>query len=204
MSHSCDIDDEKLINISKDIFMKYGIKKTEMKAISQYARIGRSSLYRHFRSKEDIAFYVAKEIISELTYPLFCDSKIIGTGFECLQRMLQDFVDNLVSHPKEIKFLDEFDQCFSDDYPASKASNEYTQFNKRTSPYVKKYIIQGQEDGTIKKEIDPIFYEKLINNVLFGVAQRIIPREKHFHVEQGFGKEFVLSSLTLLLSAIKI
>lgn len=45
---------EIILNVAKNIFSKYGFKKTTMEEIAQATRKGKSSIYHYFKSKEDI------------------------------------------------------------------------------------------------------------------------------------------------------
>ena len=50
MARPVDISDEAIIDVAQVLFLEKGIAATEMKDIAQRAKIGRSSLYRHFES----------------------------------------------------------------------------------------------------------------------------------------------------------
>jgi AcrR family transcriptional regulator len=57
MQTTIDIKDdvrEIILDVAKNIFGKYGFKKTTMDEIAQAARKGKSSIYHYFKSKEDI------------------------------------------------------------------------------------------------------------------------------------------------------
>lgn len=57
METTIDIKDdvrETILNVAKNIFSKYGFRKTTMDEIAQAARKGKSSIYHYFQSKEDI------------------------------------------------------------------------------------------------------------------------------------------------------
>lgn len=57
METTIDIKDdvrEIILNVAKNIFGKYGFKKTTMDEIAQAARKGKSSIYHYFKSKEEI------------------------------------------------------------------------------------------------------------------------------------------------------
>ena len=58
--------DKRVIEVTRELFLQQGMQKTEMKHIAKQAGIGRSTLYRHFVSKEAISFHIAKDIIVEL------------------------------------------------------------------------------------------------------------------------------------------
>jgi len=121
------VDNNEIIKIAKQRFFEVGIRKTEMKDIANLMNIGRSSLYRHFVSKEAISFYIGIDIIKDLTEPLFQPENPSGTGYERLEAAMKAFVEKLIANPQEVRFLDEFDELFSGAYPENDASNAYTE-----------------------------------------------------------------------------
>ena len=66
---------EKIIEIATKIFSRFGMKKSTMDEIAQRIRMGKSTLYHYFESKEDIFLEVVKKeaetfktyLIKELT-----------------------------------------------------------------------------------------------------------------------------------------
>jgi len=52
---------EKIVEIATKIFSRFGMKKSTMDEIAQKIRIGKSTLYHYFKSKEDIFLEVVKK-----------------------------------------------------------------------------------------------------------------------------------------------
>ncbi|UCB46449.1 MAG: TetR/AcrR family transcriptional regulator [Spirochaetota bacterium] len=52
---------EKIIEIATKIFSRFGMKKSTMDEIAQHIRMGKSTLYHYFKSKEDIFLEVVKK-----------------------------------------------------------------------------------------------------------------------------------------------
>lgn len=57
---------ELIIDAGRDIFARYGYKKTTMDDIAKAARKGKSSLYHYFKSKEDVFGAVVEKEANEL------------------------------------------------------------------------------------------------------------------------------------------
>jgi len=49
---------ENILKIAREIFSKYGYKKTTLDDIANAVRKGKSSLYYYFKSKEDSSPYI--------------------------------------------------------------------------------------------------------------------------------------------------
>ncbi|WP_418667891.1 TetR/AcrR family transcriptional regulator [Allofournierella sp.] len=195
MARPVDISDEAIIDIAQELFFEQGIAATEMKDIAQRAGIGRSSLYRHFESKESIAFSIAARILTQLTAVLETPGPQAETGAQALLEILKRYVQKLVENPAWVRFLDEFDQFFSDVYPESKAALDYISFNRQLSNgMVDAALERGAQDGSLHLHGSSKFMGRFLLNTLLALAQRILPRAQHYDQEQGYSLEY----LTLL------
>lgn len=187
--------------------MENGIHATEMKNIAMKCKIGRSTLYRHFTSKEQIAFYIADEIVDQLfgtdITPLIHSGM---SGYEKFSLKLQSDLQYMKDHPEQIRFLDEFDQLFSGDYPDMPESRKYEEnvarrTAKEKNPYI--YYREGLQDGSIRKaEDEKLPFLSILHSIL-GLAQRIIPRQQHYEKEHGYSTQLLDTALSLLLDSIK-
>ena len=68
---------EIIINVARNIFAKFGFRKTTMEEIAQAARKGKSSIYHYFNSKEEIFNAVVEKETSTLHLTL---SEAINTS----------------------------------------------------------------------------------------------------------------------------
>lgn len=198
--------DKKILEVSRELFLSKGIRETEMKDIAQRAGIGRSTLYRHFSAKELIAFYIAKDVLTSLkdySEEKLTEQKDLKSGYEKLLNGMLLFAEKLVSSRKEIRFLDEFDQYFTDSYPESEEASEYIQFNKDKDMGIYQMFLEGMEDGSIRRMENPEFEADTLINSTIGFAQRIIPRREHYMEEHGFCEEMLEEAIKLMLMGLK-
>ncbi|SHL00783.1 transcriptional regulator, TetR family [Anaerocolumna jejuensis DSM 15929] len=198
--------DKKILEVSRELFLSKGIRETEMKDIAQRAGIGRSTLYRHFSAKELIAFYIAKDVLTSLkdySEEKLTEQKDLKSGYEKLLNGMLLFAEKLVSSRKEIRFLDEFDQYFTDSYPESEEASEYIQFNKDKDMGIYQMFLEGMEDGSIRRMENPEFEADTLINATIGFAQRIIPRREHYMEEHGYCEEMLEEAIKLMLMGLK-
>ncbi|SHO52737.1 TetR/AcrR family transcriptional regulator [Anaerocolumna xylanovorans] len=198
--------DKKILEVSRELFLTKGIRETEMKDIAKKTGIGRSTLYRHFTGKELIAFYIAKDILSSLKDSIegtLIEQKDLQNGFQKLEKGMDLFAEKLISSREEIRFLDEFDQYFTDSYPESEEASEYIQFNKNKDMGIYRMFLEGMKDGSIKKVENPEFAADVLVNAAFGIAQRVIPRREHYIEEHGYCEEMLKETVKLMLQGIK-
>lgn len=176
-----DVKKRAVIEIAENLFLSQGLATTEMKEIARCASISRSTLYRMFDSRETLAFAVADKCLHELFDPK--PMEIYGTdrsGFEILRSYSSNLIETMIQGVRYVKYLSEFDQMFSGDYPDTPEARKYVQFNRqRHDRQILLNILRlGTEDGSIRGDIDANMLELTIGNTLLGVAQRILPREK--------------------------
>ncbi len=70
VSNKKDLNRENILKIARDIFSKYGFKKTTLDDIANAVRKGKSSLYYYFESKEDLFQAVIMKEVEILAHEL--------------------------------------------------------------------------------------------------------------------------------------
>lgn len=201
-----DVKKRAVIEIAENLFLSQGLATTEMKEIARCASISRSTLYRMFDSRETLAFAVADKCLHELFDPK--PMEIYGTdrsGFEILRSYSSNLIETMIQGVRYVKYLSEFDQMFSGDYPDTPEAWKYVQFNRqRHDRQILLNILRlGTEDGSIRGDIDANMLELTIGNTLLGVAQRILPREKNYRQEYGYEREILYNVMELMLEGVR-
>lgn len=197
--------DKRVIEVTRELFLQQGMQKTEMKHIAKQAGIGRSTLYRHFVSKEAISFYIAKDIIVEL-HEFSIEDQITDNmkGYDKLALYLKAMVKTMIENPEKVRFLDEFDQVFTEVYPDSEEADAYVSFNNAYRSPAFSYYNEGIRDGSIQKNKESFDEIDTILMLIWGLAQRVIPREQHYIQEHNrSGAEYFQESLNLLLKSLR-
>ena len=201
-----DVKKKAVIEIAENLFLSQGLATTEMKEIARCASISRSTLYRMFDSRETLAFAVADKCLHELFGPK--PMEIYGTdrsGFEILRSYSSNLIETMIQGVRYVKYLSEFDQMFSGDYPDTPEARKYVQFNRqRHDRQILLNILRlGTEDGSIRGDIDANMLELTIGNTLLGVAQRILSREKNYRQEYGYGREILYNVMELMVEGVR-
>lgn len=203
MARPVNISDQRIIDTARELFLERGLAGTEMKDIAQRVGIGRSSLYRHFESKESLAFSIAAEILTGLSEAEEEPLPETANGAEALLLTLERYVERLIGRIEQVRFLDEFDQFFSDAYPAGKAANDYIAFIKGLKhSEMEEALARGVEDGSLCPVQSTDFTARFLQNTLLGVAQRVLPRMAHYQEEHGYSLEFLRQCPRVLVQGI--
>lgn len=203
MARPVNISDQRIIDTARELFLERGLAATEMKDIAQRVGIGRSSLYRHFESKESLAFSIAAGILTELDKAEAEPLPETADGASALLFILERYVERLIGRIEQVRFLDEFDQLFSDAYPAGKAANDYIAFIKELKhSSVEEALARGAADGSLLPIQSTDFTARFLQNTLLGLAQRVLPRAAHYQEEQGYSLEFLRQCPRVLVQGI--
>lgn len=201
-----DLKKRAVIEVAEELFLSEGLAATEMKEIAHRSSISRSTLYRMFESRETLAFSVADKCLHELFG--FKPLDIYGTdksGFEILRAYSNDLVETMIEKVRYLKYLSEFDQMFSGDYPDTPEARTYMEFNRQRHDrqMLLDILRMGVADGSIRGDIDANMLELAIGNTILGVAQRILTREKNYQKEYGYGREILYNVMELMLEGVR-
>jgi AcrR family transcriptional regulator len=194
--------DHKIINVSKDLFIQKGILKTEMKEIAKIVGISRSSLYRHFSSSIEIAFYVIPDVLDYLLS--YNDPVPDGlNGFEALSLSMRKSADKMCNNLNMIRLVREFDMIYGSNGSNIEPPQYYDDYY--TIPHVPiKYFKQGQTDGSIRADLDAQKTSTTLVLTIMSLIEHIMLREEIYIREHGVAREFVDHALELLLSSIRV
>lgn len=188
----------------KKQFLEKGIKNTDMKQVARDVGIGRTTLYRYYPSRDQLAFMVSLEF-TEIFLQSSIGSRIDPTlnGYEKMRMFFDYFIDNILQQPAVLKYFSEFDQMFADDYPDFREAAEYDERMKKNTEAITQYMIQGQADGSIRSDEEPFFFTVMHLNAVLGLAQRIVTRSVHYDMEKEKNVRMLRKVSHRLLSTIK-
>ncbi len=129
---------EQILKVAGNIFAKFGLKKTTMDEIAKIARMGKSTLYYYFKSKESIfAEIINKE--SQILRQKLSEAVAQAT---IPQQKIKNYILTRMKHLKE---LVNYNTTLTDDYLShysfvENARKDFTQFEINT---IKNILIDG-------------------------------------------------------------
>ncbi|WP_159459737.1 TetR/AcrR family transcriptional regulator [Scatolibacter rhodanostii] len=202
MARPANIKRETILEVAKDLFFEKGIAKTEMKEIADKSQIGRSSLYRHFESKEAIALELVIELLDKMNQEFDQAIQAEVSGYEKVRIGLTFYIEKMYDSIPSVRFLDDFDSCFYHEYPPN-LSEGYIQRLRNRHDSLKVVLEQAAKEGEVQLIKNAEYTSKFLMNVLFGLSQRILPRAKLIRQEQGYAEEYLEDMLMMLMAYIK-
>ncbi len=194
-----------LLASAKKLFFEYGIIGTEMKAVAEHAGVSRSTLYRYVLDRNQLAFMVSTEVFAELTDK--CMAVAVGpnlTGYQKLEQYVHHVITTLCGSIPLVNYISEFDSLFKNEYPEIPEAVEYADAMRRTMHRVGRFMSEGLADGSVRRMDDPALYVAVLMNTIFGLVERMLPREMHYQEEQGVSAmDVTVAAADILLESIK-
>ena len=194
-----------LLEAAKENFFKGSIAATEMKAIAATAGLSRSTLYRYVIDKNQLAFLVATDVLQTISSQCLSFSvKADSNGYQKLHDFACNFGRILCDNVDLVSFLAEFDTIYRGDYPDIPEAKEYISTINRMLHLTAQFFFEGLADGSIECKQEPLFFISVLVNTIFGLAQRLLPRNAHYLQEHGTTAEKLLfGAIDILLESIR-
>lgn len=195
-----------IIHVSKELFLERGFAHTNMADIAENAKISRKTLYRYFRSKEEIAMEIELEVFK--FFVLIQENYIkalTGNGYDKLTCYLEKLDLMVDEHSQLIRFTGMFDYYLVDDYPNTDGQKEFMSLMEKVDQPFIEILTEGVQDGSIVSDIEISYLARTISNSVLALAQRIVTRKNHLNEEQNIDSRIILTVQRLLfLSALKV
>ena len=197
---------KRILAIARRLFSQNGIANVEMKDICKEAGCSRSTLYRHYASKEAILFVLTNESVTRIMEAAIIPPRMeFASGYEALSWQLKSQVTYMENNVDEITFMRDFDYFYTRFIPETEEGIKFEQEMTQTRGRVEmlKSLSVGIEDGSIIAVEDHELLIYTLTNSCIAMAQRILPREGIYRNELKYGREMLEKQAELLLSAIK-
>ncbi len=106
-----------LIKVALELFATKGYDGTSVRDIAKLAGASEAALYKHFKGKEDMAFYIFSEIMTAYSAMLLAVKDQGKSAVDKLCEIVEVTYDLYRMHPGEIRFALLSQYCFWDQLP---------------------------------------------------------------------------------------
>ena len=137
--------------IAARVFLARGIEEATIKEIAKELGVGEATLYRHYKTKAQLAILAAGYLQEEIMASYF-DQELKGSGFDGLAAFYNVFVQVFDNHPEYYRFLDEFD-IFIANSPEGDTVSYEAGLDRFKDIYISLYE-KGLHDGTVNPIAD--------------------------------------------------
>jgi TetR/AcrR family transcriptional regulator len=161
---------EKILDVAESLFARRGYAGVGMREVADAAGLGKSSLFHHFRGKDQLYCEVLSRVLERIRERLDAVLEAPGAPPERLDRWVEALVDALAEHPPTARLLlrglfedDEFD-----DSQPEVAAVEKTLAGILDG--VQKLLREGVESGAFRQVSVPHTVQTLIGATVYHFA----------------------------------
>ena len=186
-------------------FLQYGFLKAEMKKIADDAHIYRSTLYRYFPKKENLAFLVVNQLLFELSAQSHAQVDRTRNGYEQMCQFVKAYQRILTENPAYLRLFSDFDSTQAELAKQHlEESAQYAEDRVADIDSMAHYVKLGIEDGSIRSDTQPVLFTLEVFNAMFGIAQRVIGNGDIFYQQHHIhGEELLNRTTETLLQSIR-
>lgn len=198
-----------IIEKSKETFLQKGLFNTVMDDIAKSSNLSRRTLYRYFKTKEDLAYETTIDLLDEWNnYQVKVFKSLKGNGIERLYTFLNLLIDYMTDKRDVMKYLGEFDFYFKDESQNLASEDSLKRFNEiilKSEDLLSSIITLGKNDKSIKEKTDINLTVSTISNVLWSFGQRIAIRGKAIKKESGLDPiDLIKNQVHLYIKALEV
>lgn len=163
------------------LFKEQGFDRPTFQDIADRAGIGVASMYRYFKTRQDLIIASAElywdEEIRQM-YRRFAESaEAIPTGLGRCVRILELFLELYGNHPEFLRFLEVFDRFVVDQKISDTQLKDYDTLIASHRTILESAVNEGLKDGSVRAGIDvPLFCSGVLQT-LIALSQKLISRK---------------------------
>lgn len=184
-----------ILNTAKECFVLNGIGNTTMQDIAECCQLTRQTLYKHFKSVDNLMLEVQLNILTDLEkyFEKEFDEECIKQDFDTTKHFLTLFFDYYEQHSTDIRYI-----CLFDSYYRRSPKSELKEGYERGFEFIKDFpsrIKIAQKKGYVRNDLSPETIEWVILNTTAGIALRLSLIGYNFHLGANISKTELLNNI---------
>jgi AcrR family transcriptional regulator len=192
---------EKLIEVSKRLFLEKSISQVTIQDIALESKIGEATVYRYFGKKINLvvasATSISKDVVKD--YFIFSDN---DSGYEAIKRFYGIYLYVYENYIDYFKFLNDFDSYL--EIEPKSADDEYEDsINAYKEVFLKGYE-KGVLDNTILKldDVDTFYYSTTL--ALLNLCKKVAKEKSILKSDSLYdGKKIIKNLIDIILKSLK-
>ncbi len=168
---------ERILSVARELFTERGLFDTQMKDVAAAVAISRTSLYRYFQDKQDLAMAILERLAEEMD--LLNPDGGERTDQTGLERAIHILRATWLSprYTRHMKYMAEFDAFYSGSrVPSDFRERVANALHQGQAEPLTESILDGIADGSVRPDIDPHLAAVTLLNAIRGLQQRLILR----------------------------
>jgi AcrR family transcriptional regulator len=171
---------ELVINEAINIINEKGINNTTVQEIANRAEIGVASVYRYFKTKNDLvidaAIYLWEKQISLFMGEFEKESYTNLDGLNKVKKILSIYINIYHNHKDFLNFLEQFDNYIVKEKISVDKLNRYEKSILNIKSIMITALEQGKKDRSINKSIDNNAFYITVTHTLISLSQKLTLR----------------------------
>lgn len=193
---------EDIIKAAKQLFAERGYENTSMNAIAEKADFSKRTLYQYFENKGDLFLSAALQIYEDLVNHLENTELTKKNGFGKIKELFFAYYEFYARNEDHFKIIYDIGKVRQE--TNNPKLQKYFEIYNNFTDQLKKLIVEGQEDGSISKELNPELTTQSLIFILTGFFNQMTITGDNFTHHIGINKDkFSKHILTLLHTTLK-
>lgn len=147
---------EAILDAAGGLIAEQGYHGMRMDSVAEAAELSKGTLYLYFENKDALCAAVATRLIDTLIPVIETAVRNTPTGLDAVRRMLQKYYDFTEQHPHHFRFALAWLSAGERMDDSTEAFQTYRRRVGQLLALVVAALQQGQRDGSIRPEIDPL------------------------------------------------
>jgi TetR/AcrR family fatty acid metabolism transcriptional regulator len=166
---------ESIIQAAIEVFSKKDFQSASISEIAQRAGVADGTIYQYFKSKEELFFSIPMEKTKEFRSQLDLHLEGISGAFNKIRKFVWYFLYFFKTNSEYARIL-----LLEMRVSKSFVKTETYDFLKQSVGQVMNIILEGQNEGIIRKDVDPYVLRHLILGILEHMVSRwLLKGEKY-------------------------
>jgi len=196
---------ERILAVARKLIATNGLFDTQMTDVAERANVSRTTLYRYFADKLDLALAELSRVTSEM---LDCERLACSISRYSGIDRITEFIRSSWMSPEyaaHTRYLAEFDAYFSGNrLPPDFVAKVAAALTRTHYPFLAELLREGMVDGTVRPDIDPHLTAVTMVNAIRGLQQRLLLRSSALvELEPGEGEQMMDELLDYLIRGIQ-
>lgn len=163
-----------ILEAAKKVFLAKGLLAATIDDIAAEAELGKGTLYRHYRSKEDIMLAISEQAVRELhtLYTKAADGP--ASGLAKVLGMMRGYYAFVLANPAYFGFI----AFFESPLPTTNAEIVY-ETTTAINELFQRVLQQGMQDGSLRPDLRAELLASTLWASSYGMMQFIVSKGAH-------------------------
>ena len=193
-----------IIDAAEEVFVERGFTGATIDQIAKKAELAKGTIYLYFKSKEGLLLAVYLKLMDIIEEKILDDMDKEETGIGKLKSLKKISADSVKSMKKYAAF-DKYVVAFATDFDRENPLlKELLQKRDRLLNSIVHAIELGMEDGTVRKDLNPLKAAIFISLMMKGITWAVMSREdllrQQFQIEYS---EMIDSAFSMIEDSLK-